>query len=719
MLLPSPMPAATRPPRAALRTSAFALVAASAAVAGSAAAPLAAQEQIAPGGPTAAVPADPQATTTNARSIFQREEFARFAPRNALDMARQVPGFTIRNGDGARGLGQADTNVLINGRRISGKSNGPVEALQRITADDVVRLELVDGASLDIGGLSGQVLNVITTSSGRITGQFRAAPQFRTFGTPARLLDGTIGLAGGGGKTEWNVALRNESNRRGDLGPEQVFDRTGRLIELRDEQANFDSDDITLAGTLTRVADNGNILNLNGQAGLLIFRETEISRQVSLIGAGTRTRNFRRTEDPIGFEIGGDYQFALGPGRLKLIAFHGFTDAPESATVLTEFADGRPAAGSRFATEAREGETITRAEYTLPALGGNWVAAIEGARNFLALEASLAVRDAAGLLQPAVLPGASARVDEDRFDAGLTHSRALAPNLQFQMSLGGEFSRISQSGAFGLTRQFWRPKGFVALDWKAAEGLNIAARIERVVGQLDFGDFLARVDLDQEREDGSNGELVPPQSWVSELEVSLDLGPLGKGNLRGFYEAISDIVDQIPLAGGGQAVGNIPSARRFGVNGDLTVLSDRFGWKGTRFDLRFAFVGSRVADPLLGTQRELSGNELINLRGNLRHDFADKVWAFGGAFDWQDFAPNVRLDEVFRRTQTFGFASLFVENKNVAGLTLRGSVGNLLDRTNKFDRTVFANRAAGVANVVESRRRSFGQIVTLEIEGSF
>lgn len=61
---------------------------------------------------------------TTARRSYTPEDFARFAPRSALDMAQQVPGFQIREGDGARGLGQADTNVLINGRRISGKSNG-------------------------------------------------------------------------------------------------------------------------------------------------------------------------------------------------------------------------------------------------------------------------------------------------------------------------------------------------------------------------------------------------------------------------------------------------------------------------------------------------------------------------------------------------------------------------------------------------------------------
>lgn len=702
-----------------LRPSLLTAACALALLAGGAVVPAAAQEAGSEATLDTAAPTVAPASSTNTRSTYLPEDFARFAPRNALDMARQVPGFAIRGGDGARGLGQADANVIINGRRISGKSNGPVEALRRIAAEDVVRLELVDGASLDIGGLTGQVLNVVTSASGRIAGQFRLNPQVRTFGTPARLLGGSVAVAGGSGKTEWNLALRNDSERRGDLGPERVLNAAGQLTETREEKANFNTDDLTLSGSLTRQADNGNILNVNAQGSALFFTETEVSRQTSLIGLGTRTRRFRRTDEPRGFELGADYEFAAGPGRLKLIGFTGLTDGVQVSTVRTDFADPRAPTGSRFATEAREGETIARSEYTLSAAGGSWVAAFEGARNFLALDADFAVLDASGALVPVPLPGASARVEEDRFDTGLTHSRALAPGLQLQVSGGAEFSRLSQSGAFGLTRQFWRPKGFVALDWKATSTLNVAGRIERVVGQLDFSDFLADVDLDQDREDGSNGELVPRQSWVSELELSLALGKLGKANLRSFYEDISDLVDQIPLQGGGQGVGNISSARRYGVSGDVTVLSDPLGWAGTRFDMRFGFTGSRVADPLLGTPRELSGNQIVDLRGNLRHDFADKVWALGGAFDWQDFAPTVRLDEVFRRSQTFGFTSLFVEHKNVAGMTLRGSWGNQLDRTNKFDRTLFADRAAGLASVIETRRRKFGQILSLEIEGSF
>lgn len=667
----------------------------------------------------ATAPADPQASATNARSIFLAEEFARFAPRNALDMARQVPGFTIRGGDGARGLGQADANVIINGRRISGKSNGPVEALQRITVDDVVRLELVDGASLDIGGLTGQVLNVITSSSGRTAGQFRLSPQFRSRGTPARLLDGNIGVSGGGPKDEWNLSLRNNSNRFGNDGPSQLFDGTGAVFETRDELVNFSSDQITLSGAYTRVANNDNVLNLNGELRGVIFRERELSLQNNLVTPIRRERVFAVSRDETGFEAGADYEFRAGPGRLKLIGLHRLEKLPRVSTTQFTFSDDRPMSGSEFSRDVDQGESIVRSEYTFAALGGSFVAAVEGALNFLDVTAALQVRDAAGELQPVALPGASARVDEERVDSGITYSRPLASTLQLQASLGGEFSHLSQSGPFGLTREFVRPKGFLALDWKAHSDFNLAGRIERSVGQLNFFDFIARVDLELDRRDASNANLVPPQSWVYELESTMRLGALGNANLRGFYEEITDIVDQIPLAGGGQAIGNIAEARRFGVNGDVTLLSDGFGWNGTRVDLRFAFSGSEVLDPLLGTPRELSNNELINLRGNLRHDFSGKVWAMGGAFDWQDLAPTVRLDETSLRSFSFGMASAFIENKNVAGMTLRGTIANVLDRRNFFDRTVFTDRLAGAVSFAESRIRRLGTIFTVEIEGSF
>jgi hypothetical protein len=684
------------------------------------AAPVAAQDAAAePVSPTPGTSGTAAASASTTRSTFEPDYFARFAPRSAFDMARNVPGFSIRGGEEARGLGQADTNVLVNGRRISGKANGPVEALRRVPVEDVVRLELVDGASLGIGGLTGQVLNVVTIASGRVSGQFRYNPEFRSFGTPARLLGGGVALAGSGTKSEWTLALRNDSNRRGNQGPEEVFDRFGTLVAVRDELANFDSDRPSLSGSFTRNADNGNILNLTGQAGANIFREREISIQSLPGGIVERTRTLRRTEDEFNYELGADYEFGFGPGRLKVIGYQRYEDSPFSNAVLTEFADGRARQGSIFLRDADEGETILRSEYTVKVGSGNLVAALEGARNFLSIVSSLSDRDAAGVLQPVNFAGATARVDEDRIDGGLTWSRALARNLQLQVSGGGEYSRISQSGPLGLTRTFWRPKGFAALDWKVNDNLNIAGRIERVVGQLDFFDFIATVDLDQDRTNDSNADLRPEQSWIYDLEASWRLGSLGNITVSGFLEQLTDVVDQIPLAGGGQAPGNVASARIYGVETQATLLSDGLGWKGTRFDLTAEMTHSAVRDPLLDTIRQISGTELILLEFRLRHDLPNTPWAFGTRGDWRKFARAVRLDEVSLDQPSFAQVFAFLEHKNLAGLTVRARVGNLMDQRDRFERTVFTDRAAGIAAFTERRERRFGTVFSFDVEGSF
>src|SRR3954469_2465363 len=95
----------------------------------------------------AAAPPPPPA----AGRTYTPADFARFAPRNALDMLNNVPGFSIDAGDTERrGLGQATGNVLINGQRYSGKSTDVTSELQRISAANVVRIEVADAATLNI-----------------------------------------------------------------------------------------------------------------------------------------------------------------------------------------------------------------------------------------------------------------------------------------------------------------------------------------------------------------------------------------------------------------------------------------------------------------------------------------------------------------------------------------------------------------------------------------
>ena len=85
-----------------------------------------------------------QATRTTS---YDAAYFAQYAPRNALDIARQVPGFALDLGNlNTRGFAGAAGNVVINGARPSSKSETLETTLARIPANRVTRVEIVPGA---------------------------------------------------------------------------------------------------------------------------------------------------------------------------------------------------------------------------------------------------------------------------------------------------------------------------------------------------------------------------------------------------------------------------------------------------------------------------------------------------------------------------------------------------------------------------------------------
>ena len=102
----------------------------------------------------------------------------------------------------------------------------------------------------------------------------------------------------------------------------------------------------------------------------------------------------------------------------------------------------------------------------------------------------------------------------------------------------------------GLTRTFWRPKGSASLAWNVEKGLDLSLKFARVVGQLSFSDFLARVDLDQGNGSAGNVNLVPPQSWELNFEAKKDLGAWGTTTLKLYGKRYQDYIEWIPLPGG-------------------------------------------------------------------------------------------------------------------------------------------------------------------------
>jgi hypothetical protein len=332
---------------------------------------------------------------------------------------------------------------------------------------------------------------------------------------------------------------------------------------------------------------------------------------------------------------------------------------------------------------------------------------------------SLARLDSGGVFQPVPLPNAVSTVDEKRAEVSVSYGRPLSPTLSLQSSLGGEYSKLSQSGEFGKTRIFYRPKGFVSLAWKASPRLDLSAKLEREVGQLNFFDFVAFVNVGGGFGNAGNPELVPTQSWNGQVEATRNLGAYGTFTARLHGKLYEDIVDVIPIGETGQAPGNLDKATMIGFFWSSTLNLDPFGVKGAKIDAELDLQRSRIEDQLTGEFREINNRQFRFFSLSYRHDIPRTDWAYGGYYEEFEQAHGYRLDIKERPFNSPGGMGLFVEHKNVMGLTVKARVDNLLGTQEQFTRTFYDKRRTNPILFSEFRDRDYGPILGMEISGKF
>ena len=676
--------------------------------------PAAAQEPTGDAPPAIPVP-------VNGAERYTPADFTRFAPRTALDMVEKVPGFLIITGTngGDRGLGQATENVLIDGERIANKATDARTALARIAAAEVAYIDIVDGAGLNVPGLTGQVANVVLvagTGSGGFKTTIRWQPEWR-----ARLednwLNGEISTTGRIGGTNLTLSLKNEARRQGNWGPERRFDADGALSFVRDEFGRYNADQPRLSAALARTAANGNKWNFNlgGQLLQLDDRVTGMSVQP---GAGAVDELFRFTEDEHNYDIGGDYELGLGKGRLKLITLYRFEHSPFVDTFIVDREIGGRS-GERFKQTADESEAILRGEYSWRTAGGtDWQVALEGAYNTLDVDAEFARLQADGSFLPVIFGGEKTKVEEKRGEASLTWGRALASNLTAQLNLGAEYSELTSSGPGGLTRRFVRPKGKLALAWKVGPKTTINYQLQRRVDQLDFFDFASSVDVANGQGNDGNGLLVPPVVNRTELEFVQDMGAWGNASVAFAYAYAQDLVDQIPLSATTEGRGNLPPAHLYRISSKATLLLDRLGWTGARINSDLTWRRNRVRDPLTGLWRDQSDGQEYVVDLSLRHDIPRTDIAWGAGYFDERYSPNLRLGAIETDYPSAPFVTAFVEHKDVAGFTVKLSYRNLAGQRDGFDRVVYADRRDGPVAFSEKRLRKYGRFFQLTVTGT-
>ena len=664
--------------------------------------------------------ATPVPAAGTGKRVFTPADFARFAPKTAYDMLVQVPGFSIRSADQERGLGQASENVLINGERIANKSGGAIAELQRIAASNVERIEIVDASGLGIAGLSGQVANVVIKEAQESSGNFEYNPHFRSHYAKPSLLAGSVSFSGKTGPVDYTFSAKNEPGRGAFGGPIRIFNAEGELTEVRREVYHGEYEQANLQAKFGLDGPGSSVGNLT--LAYTPYWNPASQRDRRLLVTGERQSRDIQTElDGYYADINADYEFALGPGRLKLIGVRHWEHAPLLQDLIFNFdTTGAPSTGTRFSRDTHLGETILRSEYEWETGSNDFQVSLERAFNSLDQKGALFELSPDGEFVEVDFPQGTGMVTEVRYEAIGTWSRPITSNLDLQVAAGGEISHLDRIDDDQEVRKFFRPKGSINLGWRPSQGWDLSLKLRRRVGQISFYDFLAQPKLSEDRENAGNPDLVPPQSWEVDAEAARDLGAWGKTRLRLFYRKVHDIIDVIPIGETGQGIGNLPHADRFGFESVSTIHFDPIGWTGAKLDLTVGREWTSVADPLTGEKRNISGIRTKWVNAQIRHDIPGTPWAWSAYANYSDYSKYFFLTEVFRSLDLPFFVGVYVEHKNVLGTTVRVSVDNIIESKHRVWRTVYTGfRDRSPISFVQRNNQLVGPIFSLSIKGTF
>ena len=634
-------------------------------------------------------------------------------------MIRQVPGFTLQGGGGGeRGFGQANLNILINGRRPSSKSSDAGDILGRIPASKVKRIDIVDGASLDIPGLSGQVANILT-SEGKLSGSWEYSARFEE-GTEPQILEGELSISGSRDNLEYVASLDIGQFTFTEIGEEQFFDGAGNLFEDRSEDIFFYSNRPGATLNLTFTPDNGHVANLNLAGQLQNRRHGNRETFDAILPQGNTGRSLSDNgEDEYNYEIGADYAFPVRDGTFKLIGLHRFEDSKRNSS-FRNFLIGEPEFRSDFDRFEEEAEYIARAEYNWKTGDKHdWQLSWEGAFNSLDSRLEFSDNDTA-------LTEENVRVEEKRTEAFITHNWKYSDEISLQSSVGAEYSELGAVTSPNPPGKFFRPKGSISASYDASDTHIWRAKVERGVGQLNFGTFVSSMNLSEDIQNTGNTDIVPTQFWNGEIELERKSGSAVSGTAKLFARYITDPIDQILFINDPndpdddtEGPGNLDHAWRYGVQGNMTWLLDDVVAKGLRLEAEGLLQSSSIEDPVTFTNRQINDNFKWQYELNLTHDIADSNWAWGLNLRQFRQATFFRRDQSFQAKFTEPRNSFRITHKDVFGMRLDVIFQNLLEVSIQQERMIFSPDRNGDLIERQFFSRQRGRRIGFEISDTF
>ncbi|MFT4251269.1 MAG: TonB-dependent receptor [Caulobacter sp.] len=645
------------------------------------------------------------AAATEGVTRYPAAFFAERQPLSAYDMVVRVPGFTFDGGDSVRGFGGAAGNVLIDGQRPATKSESLEDALRRIQAGQVDRVEIIVGGApgIDMQGKT-VVANVVLRADAKGSTLLAVASAFQQDGrtTPAMRFEGSRQY--GVNAFDWSILTYRYVDDGAGEGPKVVRQADGSTSRAwLDETGGGDG--LTAKANLKRPL-------LGGRLSVNTVYEREIydwSLEDIVPGVADRLKVIDADDREEG-EVGLGWEKALtAKSRVELTGLVRRKHV-DYASRFTEGADG-----GIFTSARDSGESIARGvlrHAASPTL--SFEAGGEAAFNFLESEIAYLVNGA-----PQTLPAANVRVEETRGEVfGVATWRARA-DLTLEGAVRVERSTISQTGDTNLEKSLTYPKPRLSATWSPSKRDQFRGRIEREVGQLDFGDFVSSTAFSTGRDTAGGADLVPERAWVIEAAWERKFGKDGALVLTARHKEISDVADRIVVldaAGNAyDAPGNIGDAASDELELSVNLPLERFV-PGGLLRGKGTWTKSEVVDPITRQTRRISDQSPFEGELRFSQDLPKRNLQWGVEL-FSGFSETAYAFNEVSRFEIEPWLSAYAEVKPRKGLSLRVEAQNLTGRGLNRQREVFHGRTRAAADFAraEDRQLDFDPFVYFRV----
>ncbi|GJM14225.1 MAG: hypothetical protein DHS20C12_26280 [Pseudohongiella sp.] len=688
--------------------------------------------------------------TTDSTVTYPAEFFAQYEPFSVNDMLDRIPGITVARGGGGggnggpgssggsgrRGLGLGGDQILINGRRTTGKENEGNSQLSRIPANQVQYIEIIRGTSgeLDVRGGS-QVINIVlleAESRSSIAYEINADHLHDGELKPG----GKVSLTGQRGALDYLFSAESEPRWDRRKGFENSLLADGSPNDDVSRITTTDSQPLVFSTNLGYEFSPNDIGHLNAQyedAAAPFYDERTIFDYQS--NPRNDTVQFDNTDQTSEFwEIGGDYEHTFANNaRWKTL----FIVNKKEEDSLRERFDITATTRDKdlfLANFNRYQERIIRSSYSFAFAGSqNIEAGIERAQTILdsslqlgLLSGSAAASPDFGGLPP--ISDSNATVEELRYETFIIHNWQLNSRMSLESTLIVETSEISQSGDVTRSRDFdfIRPK--VDYRFDITPSLQFRATIEKDVSQLSFNDFTANTNSgdDDQNTIAGNPELRQEQSWRYDLNLEYRFNQdNGVVSSNFYYHDLEDVIERVDVSTPTtiqSANGNIGDGERYGLSLNGSLRMSMIGQPGMLVTGGLALESSNVVDPFLGIERRLSRQGRGNYNLGFRHDMPERNINYGFTYR-NSVRDNNKVYDIDRieSYNSDAFSILFVEYQGIEGMTIRFEATNPHEsnRCRVRSRYTGGTIATGVLSEIEDSCSHTGEKYAIKIRGTF